>query len=95
MGSISDELRQLFQQYDWRGNIRELENMIKRAIVLQDEQLIIREIQNHRQRKVEAAAAWPPVPSGNMTSIHPVAGSVYRPSSNNGDGSVTVSDSGG
>jgi two-component system response regulator AtoC len=64
MGSISDELRQLFQQYDWQGNIRELENLIKRAIVLQDEQLIIREIENHRQRKVEAAAvvaAQPPV----------------------------------
>jgi two-component system, NtrC family, response regulator AtoC len=64
MGSISDELRQLFQQYDWQGNIRELENLIKRAIVLQDEELIIREIENHRQRKVEAAAvvaAQPPV----------------------------------
>jgi len=38
--------------------------LIKRAIVLQDEQLIIREIENHRQRKVEAAAvvaAQPPV----------------------------------
>jgi two-component system, NtrC family, response regulator AtoC len=56
MGSISDELRQLFQQYDWQGNVRELENMIKRAIILQDEQLVIREIQRHRQRKAQAAA---------------------------------------
>jgi two-component system response regulator AtoC len=51
---ISDELRQLFQQYDWQGNIRELENMIKRAIILQDEQLVVREIQRHMQRKAEA-----------------------------------------
>src|SRR6478672_3165091 len=56
MGSISDELRQLFQQYDWQGNARELENMIKRAIILQDEQLVIREIQRQRQRKAQAAA---------------------------------------
>jgi two-component system, NtrC family, response regulator AtoC len=51
---ISDELRQLFQQYDWQGNIRELENMIKRAVILQDEQLVIREIQRHVQRTAEA-----------------------------------------
>ncbi len=56
MRPISDELRQLFQQYDWQGNIRELENMIKRAIILQDEQLVVREIQRHMQRKAEAAA---------------------------------------
>jgi DNA-binding NtrC family response regulator len=53
---ISDELRQLFQQYDWQGNIRELENMLKRAIILQDEQLVIKEIQRHMQRKAEASA---------------------------------------
>jgi two-component system response regulator AtoC len=41
---ISDELRQLFQEYDWPGNIRELENLIKRLVILQDEQLVIREI---------------------------------------------------
>jgi DNA-binding NtrC family response regulator len=34
---ISEQLRQLFLQYDWPGNIRELENMIKRVIILQDE----------------------------------------------------------
>src|SRR5689334_20717479 len=35
---ISEELRQLFNHYDWPGNIRELENMIKRVVILQDEQ---------------------------------------------------------
>src|SRR5207253_3612263 len=34
---ISGELQQLFQRYDWPGNIRELENMIKRIVILQDE----------------------------------------------------------
>src|SRR5204863_412533 len=41
---LSDELQRLFQTYEWPGNIRELENMIKRVVILQDEQLVIREM---------------------------------------------------
>ena len=41
---LSDTLSQLFQTYDWPGNIRELENMIKRIVILQDEQLVVREM---------------------------------------------------
>ena len=52
---ITEELRQLFAAYDWPGNIRELENMIKRVVILQDEQLVVREI----QRNMERAAAGP------------------------------------
>ena len=60
---ISDELRQLFQQYDWQGNIRELENMIKRSVILQDEQLVIREIQRQMQRMAAARAVPVAVPA--------------------------------
>ncbi len=42
--ALSDEVRQLFLSHDWPGNIRELENMIKRLIILQDEQMIVREL---------------------------------------------------
>src|SRR3954451_25069999 len=58
---ISDELRQLFLQYDWPGNIRELENMIKRMVILQDESLVVREIQRNLQRHaaMQVAAAAP------------------------------------
>jgi DNA-binding NtrC family response regulator len=42
--ALSPDLAQLFQTYDWPGNIRELENMIKRMVILQDEQLVIREL---------------------------------------------------
>ena len=56
---ISDELRQLFASYEWPGNIRELENMIKRVVILQDEQLVVREIQRNMQR----AAAAPAMPA--------------------------------
>jgi two-component system, NtrC family, response regulator AtoC len=43
--AISDEVKHLFQTYEWPGNIRELENMIKRLVILQDDQLVIREMQ--------------------------------------------------
>jgi two-component system response regulator AtoC len=41
---LSETLQQLFQTYEWPGNIRELENMIKRIVILQDEELAIREV---------------------------------------------------
>jgi two-component system, NtrC family, response regulator AtoC len=41
---FSEELQQLFQTYEWPGNIRELENMIKRIVILQDEHLVVREM---------------------------------------------------
>jgi two-component system response regulator AtoC len=46
--ALSPELRQSFLGYNWPGNIRELENMIKRFVILQDEQLVIRELQKPR-----------------------------------------------
>jgi two-component system, NtrC family, response regulator AtoC len=54
---ISDQLRQLFLRYEWPGNIRELENMIKRVVILQDEHLVIREIERNMQRVAAHAVA--------------------------------------
>jgi DNA-binding NtrC family response regulator len=53
-------------QYEWPGNIRELENMIKRVVILQDEQLVIREIERNMQRAhaAPAVAAALAVPAG-------------------------------
>jgi len=56
---ISEQLRQMFLIYDWPGNIRELENMIKRVVILQDEHLVIREIERNMQRVAAVAAAAP------------------------------------
>jgi two-component system response regulator AtoC len=53
---LSPDLAQLFQSYEWPGNIRELENMVKRIVVLQDEQLVIREM-TRAGRPVAAFAA--------------------------------------
>jgi transcriptional regulator with PAS, ATPase and Fis domain len=54
---ISDQLRQLFLHYDWPGNIRELENMIKRIVILQDEHLVVREIERNMERVAATAVA--------------------------------------
>ncbi|HXW08868.1 MAG TPA: sigma-54 dependent transcriptional regulator [Vicinamibacterales bacterium] len=72
---ISEELRQLFAQYDWPGNIRELENMIKRVVILQDEQLVVREIHRNMQRAAAAmaAAASPPPVMAPVAVAVPVA----------------------
>src|ERR671918_792330 len=53
---LSEPLRQLFMQYEWPGNIRELENMIKRVVILQDEQLVVREM-SRAPRAMPAYAA--------------------------------------
>src|SRR5262245_43079721 len=54
---LSPELQQLFQSYEWPGNIRELENMIKRIVILQDEQLVIREMSKAPRTSGAYAAA--------------------------------------
>ena len=45
---LSEELRGRFLTYEWPGNVRELENMIKRFVILQDEQLVVRELSKPR-----------------------------------------------
>jgi len=57
--SLSDELRVRFLEYDWPGNIRELENMIKRFVILQDEQLVVRELS--KPRPAGPVSMTPPV----------------------------------
>jgi DNA-binding NtrC family response regulator len=66
--TLSTRLRQSLQSYDWPGNVRELENTIKRLVILQDEDLVIREIDRLSARANGGAAAEPPVPAGSSRS---------------------------
>ena len=77
---LSPEILRLFQTYDWPGNVRELENTIKRLVILQDEQLVARELSaprragpNWRARMSPASspAIQPSVPLGAASSPIP------------------------
>src|SRR5687767_6103671 len=66
---LSAELTELFQSYEWPGNIRELENMMKRIVILQDEHLVVREMTRApRQVAVYATAGVGVVRGGVVTA---------------------------
>jgi two-component system response regulator AtoC len=79
-------LQEALLSYDWPGNIRELENMIKRFVVLQDETLILSELGRLRaaraiaeseqaERGMPAASAadhrYPPPPAPASRPLAP------------------------
>jgi two-component system, NtrC family, response regulator AtoC len=47
---LSETLRQRFLEYGWPGNVRELENAIKRLVILQDEEMVARQLKDVRTR---------------------------------------------
>jgi two-component system, NtrC family, response regulator AtoC len=73
---ISPDTMRLFMEYDWPGNIRELENLIKRAVILGGEAAIRKDLTHgvtmaaHRGAltpsvpETPAASSTPPVPAG-------------------------------
>jgi transcriptional regulator with PAS, ATPase and Fis domain len=66
---LSESLQGLFQSYEWPGNIRELENMIKRIVILQDEQLVIREMTRvARPMAAYAVASVGAAPGGGVAT---------------------------
>jgi len=80
---LSDTLHGMLLSYHWPGNIRELENMIKQVVVLQDERMIIREIERQQQRAHHVAAvagAGVPLSSGMVPSAMPMPAASQPPS---------------
>ena len=62
--SISDEVMDSFMQYDWPGNVRQLKNVIERAVVLaRSERVTIQElpeeILSHHQQIISVGAVQP------------------------------------
>jgi DNA-binding NtrC family response regulator len=62
---ISEELKWALLEHDWPGNIRELENLIKRLILLEDEALVLEQL---RARK---RCEEPRAPGGVKESLQP------------------------
>src|SRR6188472_3310426 len=69
---LSPELQALFQTYEWPGNIRELENMIKRIVILQDEQLVIREMSRTTRHMPAYATAGAAVGASSPSPASPL-----------------------
>jgi two-component system response regulator AtoC len=67
----SAELRALLRRYSWPGNIRELENMMKRFVVLQDEQLILSELEACVERAAQPASVFAPAAGLTAASAAP------------------------
>jgi two-component system, NtrC family, response regulator AtoC len=66
---LSDQLLKLFQTYEWPGNIRELENMIKRIVILQDESLVVREMTRTLRPARAFAAAGVGAPASQVATV--------------------------
>jgi len=64
---ISSELSRLFLEYEWPGNVRQLENMIKRMVVLGSEAPIIQEI------RFSSSAPRPTAPPLRLATPPPAA----------------------
>jgi DNA-binding NtrC family response regulator len=59
---ISPQLMELMQRYNWPGNIRELENLVRRYVILGSEQVIGSEL------LAKVSTDFPPEkPSGNIS----------------------------
>ncbi|MFB3921494.1 MAG: sigma-54 interaction domain-containing protein [Terriglobia bacterium] len=54
---ISPQVMQLLQRYDWPGNIRELENLVKRFVILGSEDVITSELVTRGQTHFSARVA--------------------------------------
>jgi two-component system nitrogen regulation response regulator NtrX len=70
MKEVSPEAMQVFQQYDWPGNIRELRNLIERLMIMVPGSVI-----NHAQ----AAMALQVRPSVASTAVNATAGTATNP----------------
>ena len=66
MTGVSAEVKQLFMEYDWPGNVRQLENMINRRVVLGSETSVLAELRQPASRfshRAQVVTAFVPPPS--------------------------------
>lgn len=56
INKVADDVMNLFQQYPWKGNIRELENTIERGIILADTDTITMECLPEKMRELSESS---------------------------------------
>jgi transcriptional regulator with GAF, ATPase, and Fis domain len=56
---LSDQMMKALINHEWMGNVRELENVIQRFVVLGNEEMIIEELESMRRRGEERVAKEP------------------------------------
>ena len=69
MEQIPAELMQCFMQYAWPGNIRQLENVIRRFLILRDSQQILNELST-RTSQTDAPLAPASTPTQTLSVLH-------------------------
>jgi two-component system response regulator AtoC len=74
--TVSAETLQLFMEYDWPGNIRELENLIKRVVVLGGESAIQKDITQSIAAALTRNGLRPPVAAANGQAMPSTNGGV-------------------
>jgi two-component system repressor protein LuxO len=81
--SFSPEVGQMLLNYDWPGNVRQLQNIIRNIVVLNDGEQVVPEMvpppvggrwaRPHGFRRETPVASVSPAPSAQLSSIRPLA----------------------
>jgi len=90
---IPASLQEMFLACEWPGNIRELENVIRKFLIFRDAQVIERDFRLRLARKPAQRAAWPDETVSTLPPQPEVAGHSADGAGNlngNGDGATPV-----
>jgi len=79
MGQVPTEIVERFLTYDFPGNIRELENLVRRLIVLRDPRYVLSELKDRTAPSVPDATAAAALPPPSPTTMRPPAPVVPTP----------------
>ncbi len=72
---LGESTLQRFYQYDWPGNIRELENIVKRIVVLDNEDVVLARPPSHNEPQWSSPAPQPkPAPLASGVGPSPSSG---------------------
>jgi DNA-binding NtrC family response regulator len=69
---LTPRLEEALVAYDWPGNVRELENVIQRFVLLQDEDLVLRELVTDRDSAFASPTVAETTRSADSPAVSPV-----------------------